>query len=106
MIAILLLAGCKPAISPGKPLTQLTAQELSGYEVYVAKCARCHYAERSSGNKGPGLLGLYRQPYMASGAPPTDDRVRAVILRGRNMMPATNIDDQQLDDLMAYLHTL
>jgi mono/diheme cytochrome c family protein len=34
--------------------------------------------------------------------------VRAVILRGRNMMPAlgNTLSDQQMEDLMAYLHTL
>jgi cytochrome c1 len=29
-----------------------------------------------------------------------------VILRGRNMMPATPLTDEQLSDLLAYLHTL
>jgi mono/diheme cytochrome c family protein len=34
--------------------------------------------------------------------------MRAVILHGRNMMPAFGnvIDEQQLEDLMAYLRTL
>jgi hypothetical protein len=37
-----------------------------------------------------------------------DDRVEAVILLGRGMMPAQSglLDEQQLADLMAYLHTL
>jgi len=43
---------------------------------------------------------------MPSGAPPTDERITAVILRGRNMMPATPLTDEQLSDLLAYLHTL
>jgi mono/diheme cytochrome c family protein len=29
-----------------------------------------------------------------------------VILHGRNTMPATQITDDQLSDLLAYLHTL
>jgi hypothetical protein len=43
---------------------------------------------------------------MPSGMPPTDERLTAVILHGRGMMPATPLDDQQLQDLLAYLHTL
>jgi mono/diheme cytochrome c family protein len=43
---------------------------------------------------------------MPSGAPPTDERLTAVTLHGRQMMPATPLDDQQMQDLLAYLHTL
>ena len=43
---------------------------------------------------------------MPSGAPPTDERLTEVILHGHGMMPATPLDDQQLRDLLAYLHTL
>jgi mono/diheme cytochrome c family protein len=43
---------------------------------------------------------------MPSGAPPTDERITNVILHGRVMMPATQLTDDQLHDLLAYLHTL
>jgi len=43
---------------------------------------------------------------MPSGTPPTDERMTYVILHGRNTMPATQITDDQLSDLLAYLHTL
>jgi cytochrome c1 len=43
---------------------------------------------------------------MPSGAPPTDERMTDVILHGRNMMPATSLTDDELQDLLAYLHTL
>jgi mono/diheme cytochrome c family protein len=43
---------------------------------------------------------------MPSGAPPTDERITAVIHYGRNTMPPAEIDDAQLRDLLAYLHTL
>jgi mono/diheme cytochrome c family protein len=54
------------------------------------------------------LFALYRKKYLPSGAPANDDRVAPVIRRGRNMMPAygNDLSDQQLADLMAYLHTL
>ena len=43
---------------------------------------------------------------MPSGAPPTDERLTQVILHGRQMMPATQLTSEQLDDLLAYLHSL
>lgn len=61
-----------------------------------------------NGLHGPGLFGLYRQKYLPSGAPANDERVTATILHGRTMMPAfgNELDEQQLQDLLAYLHTL
>ncbi len=49
-----------------------------------------------------------KKPYLPSGAAATDERVTATILHGRGMMPAmgNTMDEQELDDLMAYLHTL
>ncbi len=100
--------GCRPALPPSKPLAELTPQEASGHSVFQAHCARCHYANSQDGYKGPGLQGLYKQPYLPSGAPANDDRVTSAILHGRGMMPAfnNNLDEQQLTDLIAYLHTL
>ena len=43
---------------------------------------------------------------MPSGVPPTDERLTEVILHGRGMMPPTPLPDEQLTDLLAYLHTL
>lgn len=43
---------------------------------------------------------------MPSGAPPTDERLTSLIRHGRNNMPAVPLNDDQLNDLLAYLHTL
>ncbi len=105
---ILIAAGCRPALPPSKPLAELTPQEATGHAVFQSNCARCHYTNSQNGLNGPGLQGLYKQRYLPSGAPANDDRVSSVILHGRNMMPAfgNNLDDRQLNDLLAYLHTL
>ena len=102
------LTACGPPLPPSKPLSELTPQEAAGHTVYVAHCARCHYANSDRSLHGPGLQALYKQKYLPSGAPANDERVTAVILRGRNMMPAfgNSLSDQQLEDLLAYLHTL
>ncbi len=108
IIALFALAGCKPSLPPSKPLSELTPQESAGHQVFVSDCARCHNANNEKPLHGPGLQGLFKKKYLPSGAPANDDRVSNVILRGRVMMPAfgNNIDDQQLNDLLAYLHTL
>ena len=105
---LLSVLGCRPPLAPSKPLSQLTAQEAAGQHVFVNQCGRCHYANTEQGLNGPGLLRLLRKPYLPSGAPANDARVTAVLVHGRNMMPAfgNTLDEQDLRDLLAYLHTL
>jgi mono/diheme cytochrome c family protein len=105
--ALLAALGCHH-LTPGKPLNELTQQEADGRRVFVRQCSLCHYAEAEEGLHGPGLEGLFRKPYLPSGAAANDGRVTAVILHGRNMMPAlgNTLSEEQLQDLMAYLHTL
>jgi hypothetical protein len=52
------------------------------------------------------LQAITKVKSMPSGAPPTDERMTAVILHGRGMMPSTSLTDDQLQDLLAYLRTL
>lgn len=107
---IALCAGCG-----GKDLSKetdaqlgLNAQQAAGRAIFNSDCAACHYAYSSSGLKGPGLRGLFRKKYLPSGLPANDRFVEQTILNGRGMMPGQGavLDDQQLSDLMAYLHTL
>ena len=99
------LAGCRP-LPPSKPASGWTPQEARGAKVYQAKCARCHYPTTTHPLHGPGLQALTKIKAMPSGAPPTDERLTAVILHGRGEMPATPLSDSELEDLLAYLHTL
>jgi mono/diheme cytochrome c family protein len=101
----LVLLGCR-SLPPSKPASEFTPQEASGALIYQQKCARCHYPNNTHPLNGPGLQALTKLPAMPSGAPPTDERLTAVTLHGRQMMPATPLDDQQMQDLLAYLHTL
>lgn len=99
------LTGCRP-LPPSKPASQWTAQEARGAVVFQQNCARCHYPTTTSSLHGPGLQALTKLQSMPSGAPPTDERMTEVILHGRAMMPGTPLTDSQLQDLLAYLHTL
>lgn len=98
-------AGCR-SLPPSKPESEFTPQEARGQAVYRAYCEKCHYPTSTRGGKGPGLQAITKVKAMPSGAPPTNERLTAVILHGRGMMPATPLDDQQLQDLLTYLHTL
>jgi mono/diheme cytochrome c family protein len=98
-------SGCR-SLPSSKPSSEWTPQEARGAQVYEAKCARCHYPTSTQPLHGPGLQALTKLKAMPSGAPPTDERLTAVILHGRQMMPATPLTDEQLNDLLAYLHTL
>ena len=100
-----LMAGCR-SLPPSKPSSEWTQQEARGAQIYQAKCARCHYPTSTRSLHGPGLQAITKLKAMPSGAPPTDERLTRVILAGRGMMTATPLDDSDMADLLAYLHTL
>jgi mono/diheme cytochrome c family protein len=105
--ALLWSAGCH-SLPPGKPVAELTPQEATGHAVFINACARCHNAYDTQALHGPSLYGVFRKPYLPSGAPARDNRVLEVVLHGRGLMPAAGGDltAQQLADLLRYLHTL
>lgn len=108
---LILLAGCCGAagcrsLPPSKPESEWTVEEGRGAQVFQANCARCHRPNTTRPLHGPGLQAITKVKAMPSGAPPTDERLTEVILHGRNMMPSALVSDQQLRDLLAYLHTL
>lgn len=105
-VAVVLLAvGCR-SLPPSKPSSEWTPQEARGASVYQQACARCHYPTTTAGLHGPGLQAITKVKAMPSGAPPTDERLSATIVRGHGTMPGSQLSDDQLRDLLAYLHTL
>jgi mono/diheme cytochrome c family protein len=101
------LAGCKSG-PPPVPLEQLNAQQMRGHAVFQARCLVCHYDRKDKPLHGPSMVGVYKRPSLPSGAPANDERVTATILHGHGLMPAmgNTMDQQDVDDLLAYLHTL
>jgi mono/diheme cytochrome c family protein len=106
--ATLALAGCHSSMPGPTPLSQLNPQQMRGRQVFVEYCARCHHADNTKNLRGPGLEGLFRRKYLPSGLPANDERVTSEIQYGRNMMPPFGnvLNNQQIQDLLAYLHTL
>ena len=87
----------------------LNPQQSAGRRIYDAHCDRCHEPYSTRGKKGPGLKGVYQHKYLSlSGLPANDDRVTDIIRLGRNEMPGYNqtLNSQDIQDLLAYLHTL
>jgi mono/diheme cytochrome c family protein len=106
-LGVLTLAGCK-ALPPPTPLAQLNEQQMHGHAVYQSHCVGCHADRTNVAQRAPALRGVFKKEYLPSGAPANDERVTVTIVRGRNMMPALGrtMDSADLDDLLAYLHTL
>ena len=101
----MVLAACR-SLPASKPEALWTAEEGRGAIVFNRNCARCHHPNTRQPLNGPGLQALTKLESMPSGAPPTNERLTFVILHGRNTMPATQLSDDQLRDLLTYLHTL
>jgi len=87
----------------------LNPQQAAGRKIYDAECDRCHRPYSTKGKKGPGLKGIFQHKYLPlSGLPANDERVTDIIRLGRNEMPAYSqkLSPQDVQDLLAYLHTL
>ena len=87
----------------------LNPQQAAGRKIYDNYCDRCHRPYSTKGKKGPGLKGIFQHQYLSlSGLPANDDRVGDIIRNGRPDMPAYSqtLSQQDIQDLLAYLHTL
>lgn len=87
----------------------LNAQQAAGRRIYDNYCDRCHAPYSSRGRQGPSMKHIFKKQYLPmSGMPANDDRVTDIVKMGRNKMPAYGqvLNQQQIDDLLAYLHTL
>jgi mono/diheme cytochrome c family protein len=87
----------------------LNPQQVAGRKIYDNYCDRCHRPYSTKGKKGPGLKGIFHNKYLPqTGLPANDDRVTDIIRNGRPDMPGYSqvMSAQEIQDLLAYLHTL
>ena len=109
-ISVCLVTLCITACNSSSSASRrpLSIEEQHGREVYETSCAICHNAYKKEPLQGPALIGMFRKQALPSGMPATDEHVRDTILTGRRNMPPFNVvlDERQLNDLMAFLHTL
>lgn len=103
------LCGCDVERRKSDAELGLTPQQSAGRKIYDNDCDRCHEPYSTRGKKGPGLKGVFKNRYLAiSGLPANDERVSDIIRLGRKEMPgySQTLSQQNLDDLLAYMHTL
>jgi mono/diheme cytochrome c family protein len=109
LLAVFALAGCEAERRKSDTELGLNAQQSAGRKLYDNYCDRCHEPYSSRGKKGPSLKGVFKQQYLPlSGLPANDARVGDIVKFGRTKMEGFGqvMTDQQIQDLLAYLHTL
>ncbi len=105
---LLLGIGCQAERRRSDAELGLTPVQAAGRQIFDRQCGGCHEAYSTRPLKGPSLEGVFRRPYLHNGMPANDERVREICLYGRAKMPgfSRTLTAAQIDDLMAYLHTL
>lgn len=109
ILALLPIAGCDVERRKSDAELGLNPQQAAGRQLYDNYCDRCHEPYSSRGKKGPSLKGVFKQQYLSlSGLPANDERMTEIIKYGRAKMEGFGqvMNDQQIKDLLAYLHTL
>jgi mono/diheme cytochrome c family protein len=106
---MMLTMGCDVQRRKSDAELGLNAQQSAGRRLYDQYCDRCHEPYSSHDKKGRSLQGVFKKQFLSeSGMPANDERVGEMIVTGRNMMPAFGqaLSQSQVQDLLAYLHTL
>jgi mono/diheme cytochrome c family protein len=109
ILALMTLAACDVERRKSDAELGLNPQQSAGRQLYDNYCDRCHEPYSSRGKKGPSLKGVFKKQYLSlSGLPANDERMTDIIKFGRAKMEGFNrvMNDQQIQDLLAYLHTL
>ena len=109
VLAFLALAGCDAERRKSDAELGLNPQQAEGRKLYDNYCDRCHEPYSSRGKKGPSLKGVFKKQYLSvSGLPANDERMTDIVKYGRAKMEGFGqvMTEQQIKDLLAYLHTL
>ena len=107
--AVCVLSACDIQRRKSDAELGLNPQQAAGRKIYDAQCDRCHEPYSTRGKKGPGLKGVFQNKYLPiSGLPANDERVTDIIRLGRKEMPgySQTLNQQDIEDLLAYMHTL
>jgi len=108
-LTLFALAGCDVERRKSDAELGLNPQQAEGRRLYDNYCDRCHEPYSSRGKKGPSMKGVFKHQYLSlSGLPANDERMTDIIKYGRAKMEGFNqvMNEQQIKDLLAYLHTL
>jgi len=109
LVVMAACSGCEVERRKSDAELGLNPQQAAGRHIYDQYCDRCHAPYSSRGRQGPSLQSIFKKPYLSmSGMPANDQRVGEIIRLGRNKMEGFRnvLSDEQINDLLAYLHTL
>jgi mono/diheme cytochrome c family protein len=110
VVAILMVCGgCDVQRRKSDAELRLNPQQAAGRRLYDQYCDRCHEPYSSRDKEAHSLQGVFKKQFLPeSGMPANDERVGEIIVTGHNMMPAfgQTLSQAQVQDLLAYLHTL
>src|SRR6202795_3512000 len=109
ILALVALAGRDVERRKSDAELGLNPQQAAGRTLYDNYCDRCHEPYSSRGKKGPSLKGVFKRQYLSeSGLPANDERMTDIVKYGRAKMEGFGqvMTEQQIKDLLAYLHTL
>jgi mono/diheme cytochrome c family protein len=105
----LALGGCDSERRKSNAELGMNPQQAAGRRVYDQNCDRCHEPYSSRSKRGESLQGVFKRQYLPkSGLPVNDERLSEIIHSGRGVMPAFGpvLSETEIQDLLAYLHTL
>jgi mono/diheme cytochrome c family protein len=108
-LALAALAGCDVERRKSDAELGLSPQQAAGRRIYDNYCDRCHRPYSTRGKKGPGLKGVFQNKFLPqTGLPANDERVTDIIRNGRPDMPGYGqvLSSENMQDLLAYMHTL
>jgi len=108
-LALAALSGCDVERRKSDAELGLTPQQAAGRKLYDNYCDRCLRPYSTKGKKGPGLKGVFQNKFLPqTGLPANDERVTDIIRNGRPDMPGYSqvLTSQDIQDLLAYMHTL
>ena len=86
----------------------LTPAQAEGKRLYEVGCAHCHEEnDLHLKTVPPDLHGLFDKKALPGGEPATDTEVESLLMSGKGDMPsfAYQMSRDQMDDVVAYLHT-
>jgi len=109
LVALLALAGCEAERRKSDAELGLNPQQVAGRKLYDTYCDRCHEPYSSKGKQGPSMKGVFKREYFPlSGLPANDERMTDIVKHGRSKMEGYGrvMSDQQVQDLIVYMHTL
>jgi mono/diheme cytochrome c family protein len=109
ILALFALPGCDVERRKSDAELGLNPQQAAGRKLYDNYCDRCHEPYSSRGKKGPSMKGVFKRQYLPlSGLPANDERITDIVKYGRSKMEGFGrvMTDEQIKDLIAYMHTL